>query len=166
MYQKNLDIINIQIESTNLSQFEEPSDTDTRSNRIWSNGLAVTINIAGTTETDYEDITNRIHIYNHICMIKHENIQQFYGTWVNGDLLHLVFELPQEGQLINNLHKFEENNSLRIYDILKVLYGISRGLAHLHLREIIHGNIRGFHTTVNNLMFANNIFSIFRIFDQ
>ena len=95
-------------------------------------------------------------------MTRHQHILQFYGTWANGYLVHLLFEQPQIGQLIDCLHQFEENGSLRLPDILKVLYGIARGLEHLHQRDIIHGNIQGVLTLYNiSICSLYLIFSIY-----
>ena len=131
-------LYNHQVRIEGVMPSSQPSGI--RTCTLESTCLAITINI---TENDYQEIRNRILINNQICKTRHQNILLFHGTSANGNLVHLLFEQPQMGQLVNYLPKFEENGILRLHHILKVLYGIGCGLEHLHKCDIVHGNIQG-----------------------
>lgn len=131
-----------------ISSVRECTLRNTRDNELKS-AVAVTLNVASATETQYQEITERIRIYNNLAKMKHDNILTFYGTWVENDSLHMGFEFAERGKLVDYLRQKRQAktgtsmSTLTNYQILKILTELGQGLAHLHQRNIIHGNLQG-----------------------
>ena len=79
--------------------------------------------------------------------MRHENVLRYFGAWCKLDTLYLGFEFADKGKLDEHLQqrqRHENSTSKMSSDQIKdILFQIVQGLAHLHSREIIHGNLRG-----------------------
>ena len=131
-----------------ISSVRECTLRNTNNNEL-KTAVAVTLNVAGATETQYKEVTERIKIYTEVSKMKHDNILIFYGTWVENDSLHLGFEFAEKGKLSEYLRQSRQSkpgtsmSTLTNYQILKIVSEIAQGLSHLHQRNIIHGNLQG-----------------------
>ena len=79
--------------------------------------------------------------------MRHENVLRYYGAWVELEKLYIGYELAEKGKLDEHLRlclRPEDSGSMMSNNQIKgILFQIVQGLAHLHSREIIHGNLQG-----------------------
>ena len=111
------------------------------------NAVSIKLNVKLASDQEFEIAKKRIIVHKDISKMSHDNILKFYGTWVEGDMLHLGFEMAEKGKMTEFLRQSRSQgknmSSLSNYNIIKMLTDIAHGLSHLHQRNIIHGDLRG-----------------------
>ncbi|KAI3815947.1 hypothetical protein L1987_15631 [Smallanthus sonchifolius] len=91
---------------------------------------------------------------NSIGRIRHENLlaMRAYYLGPNGEKL-LVFDYMPKGSLASFLHVREPNEPVNWQTRMRIMKGITRGLANLHTHHnIVHGNL-----TSNNILLDNDL---------
>ena len=104
-----------------------------------------------------------------MCKVQHESIVQFYGSYVQSDVLHLVTEFLELGSLETVLK--EESKELSWTLRVKMGWDASRALAYLHhtfFPPLIHRDLKSSNLLVNSLDYNSlttiKVFSYFTLF--
>ncbi|CAG5103120.1 Oidioi.mRNA.OKI2018_I69.chr1.g625.t1.cds [Oikopleura dioica] len=117
-----------------------------RKNGETKHAFAVVHDIELASRDMLNEINSRIQIETQISKMRHENVLRYYGSWVELDKLYVGYELAEKGNLDEHLRQClrPENSASKISNnqIKEILFQIVQGLAHLHSREIIHGNLQ------------------------
>ena len=82
-----------------------------------------------------------------VAEMSHQNVLRYFGAWCEVDKLFMGYELAEKGKLDEYLRQTRLTgnavSNMSNYQIMKILVNIVEGLAHLHSRGIIHGNLQG-----------------------
>jgi serine/threonine protein kinase len=79
--------------------------------------------------------------------MRHQNVLRYFGAWCEVDKLFMGYELAEKGKLDEYLRQTRLTgnavSNMSNYQVMKILVNTVEGLAHLHGRGIIHGNLQG-----------------------
>ena len=82
-----------------------------------------------------------------VSEMRHQNVLRYFGAWCEVDKLFMGYELAEKGKLDEYLRQTRLTgnavSNMSNYQVMKILVNIVEGLAHLHGRGIIHGNLQG-----------------------
>ena len=89
--------------------------------------------------------------------LKHPNILQYYGHFVESSYLYIITEFADKGDL-RKLIKNQKEKFRRLgeREIWKIIWQLSLGLLHLHSHKIIHRDIK----TLNIMVTSDNVIKI------
>ncbi|CAG5104779.1 Oidioi.mRNA.OKI2018_I69.chr1.g1533.t1.cds [Oikopleura dioica] len=108
--------------------------------------VAVVLNVELATDKTFGEINKRIRIDTQISEMRHQNVLKYFGAWCEVDKLFMGYELAEKGKLDEHLRQTRLTgnavSNMSNYQIMKILVNIVEGLAHLHSRGIIHGNLQ------------------------